>query len=136
MTRDSTRRIFGAGGASRVWGDGSQSKSHDDVHDDVSAVLLAAEGEVHPCRASDVARGDHITVAEIAKLAMEMVGVDEHAVIEYSGDRRGWKGDIPVMRLDTSRIRALRWASRRTSPDALLESLRAMLPLAESGGLN
>jgi hypothetical protein len=42
---------------------------------------------------------------------------------------------VPIVRLDTSRIRALGWHNTRTSRQALDESMRAMLPLARSGAL-
>jgi len=30
----------------------------------------------------------------------------------YTGGSRGWKGDVPVVRFDTTRLRRLGWSSR------------------------
>jgi UDP-glucose 4-epimerase len=121
----------------RVLGDGSQSKSYVDVEDVVDAVLLAVRATPEPFRAYNVASGDYITVAEIADLAVEVVGRRKgDTVLEYTGGSRGWKGDVPIVRLDTSRIRSLGWSNRRNSRDALMHSMSAMLPLARSGALS
>jgi len=48
-------------------------------------------------------------------------------VFEYSGGNRGWKGDVPIVRLNTDRIRALGWTCQRSTRDALRESLVALI---------
>ena len=84
----------------------------------------------------NVATGDYITVTEIAELAVECLGLDPASVeLEYSGGDRGWKGDVPVVRLATERIRALGWANRYDSREALRASMLAMLDDARAGRL-
>ena len=46
---------------------------------------------------------------------------------EYTGGDRGWKGDVPVVRLNTDRIRALGWKNERSCREALRDSLRSMI---------
>jgi UDP-glucose 4-epimerase len=119
-----------------ILGDGSQSKSYIHVSDVIDAVLTAAAKTEQPYRAYNVATGDYITVTEIAELAAECVELDPEAVeFEYSGGSRGWKGDVPVVRLDTSRIRSLGWENAMGSREALRESMLAMLPEARAGRL-
>jgi UDP-glucose 4-epimerase len=75
-----------------------------------------------------VATGDYITVSEIAQLALEVVGLSTDRVkLEFSGGDRGWKGDVPIVRLNTDRIRQLGWTCTRTSKEALRQSMLAML---------
>ena len=133
---DFIRRLLDDPHHLRILGDGTQSKSYVHVDDVVDAVLLAAGTVAEPFRAFNVATGDYITVTEIADLATEVAGLAPGATqYEYAGGSRGWKGDVPVIRLDTSRIRALGWRNRLDSREALLASMRAMLPLARSGAL-
>jgi UDP-glucose 4-epimerase len=108
-------------------GDGTQSKSYVFVTDVVDAVLRAAEDGDRPYDVYNVATGDHITVNEIASIAMQCLDLDPASVevTRGSGDR-GWKGDVPVVRLDTRRIRALGWRQTRTSAEALRDSIMAM----------
>jgi UDP-glucose 4-epimerase len=120
----------------RILGDGSQSKSYIHVRDMVDAVLTALERTEQPFRTYNVATGDYITVTEIADLAVECVGLEPGSVeYEYTGGDRGWKGDVPVVRLDTSRIRALGWQTEMGSREALRDSMLAMLPEARAGRL-
>jgi len=113
----------------RILGDGTQSKSYIHVRDVIEAVLLGARDLKSGFLAYNVATGDYITVTEIAKLAAECVGLDPAKIeFKYSGGNRGWKGDVPVVRLNTNRIRALGWRCRAGSSQAIRESMMAMLP--------
>jgi UDP-glucose 4-epimerase len=111
----------------RVLGDGRQSKSYVHVLDVVDAVLVAYRKQDEPYQAYNVATGDYITVTEIADLAAEVLGLDPDEVeYEYTGGSRGWKGDVPIVRLNTERIRSLGWSNRYSSREALRESLLAL----------
>jgi UDP-glucose 4-epimerase len=112
----------------RVLGDGSQSKSYIAVDDVVRAVLLASATVTAPYAAFNVATGDYITVKEIAGLAVECAGLDSSTVaLEFTGGDRGWRGDVPIVRLDTQKIRSLGWSQTRSSREALRWSMLAML---------
>ena len=77
---------------------------------------------------------DYITVQQIADLAVEVAGLDQGSVeFEYTGGNRGWKGDVPVVRLNSDRIRSLGWRNQRTCREALRDSLTAMLVDARQG---
>jgi UDP-glucose 4-epimerase len=97
------------------------------VLDVVDAVLVAYRKQDQPYQAYNVATGDYITVTEIADLAAEVLGLDPGEVeYEYTGGSRGWKGDVPIVRLNTERIRSLGWSNRYSSREALRESLSAL----------
>jgi UDP-glucose 4-epimerase len=118
----------------RILGDGTQSKSYVHVEDVVEAVLTAQVRSEEPFAAYNVATDDYITVREIAALAVECVGVPaERVTFAYTGGDRGWKGDVPVVRLDTRRIQGLGWTCRRSSREALRASMSAMLPDLRAG---
>ena len=75
-------------------------------------------------------------MTEIAKLAMEVAGLEPGGVsFEYAGGDRGWKGDVPVVRLNTDRIKSLGWTCQRTSRQALCVSMRTLLEDAKEGKL-
>jgi len=126
---DFLRQLLKDPGKLKILGDGTQSKSYIHVTDVVNAVLLAAEESVDKFSAYNVATGDYITVSEIAELAVECAGLKPGSVeFEYTGGNRGWKGDVPVVRLNTDRIRGLGWRCSGGSRDALRRSMLAMLP--------
>jgi UDP-glucose 4-epimerase len=47
-------------------------------------------------------------------------------VYEFTGGERGWKGDVPIVRFDCSKIKALGWQAQRTSAQAVIEAMKAM----------
>jgi UDP-glucose 4-epimerase len=111
----------------RILGDGCQSKSYVHVRDIVDAVSVAVARSTERFAVYNVATGDYVTVKEIAHLAVECAGLAaQHVKFEYSGGDRGWKGDVPVMRLNTDRIRNLGWVCRMKTRDALRDSMLAM----------
>jgi len=133
---DFIRRLCAQPDRLRVLGDGSQSKSYIHVEDVVAAVLAAHEQTKANFQVYNVATGDYITVTEIARLALEVMGLTEDQVrIEYTGGDRGWKGDVPVVRLNTDRIRSLGWTCRRTTRQALCVAMHAMLADSRLGRL-
>jgi len=120
----------------RILGDGTQSKSYIHVTDVVAAVLHAHLRSARPFDVFNVATGDYITVREIADLALEVLNLESGQVrFEYSGGSRGWKGDVPVVRFRTDKIRQLGWRCTYPTREALRKSLREMLPDAREGKL-
>lgn len=131
---DFVRRLLDDPSTLRILGDGKQSKSYIHVDDVVSAVLLAATSACGAFAVFNVATGDYVTVTEIAELAVNVVGRPPGSVrFEYTGGDRGWKGDVPVVRINTDRIRALGWANARTGPQALRASMESMTRDAREG---
>lgn len=131
---DFVRRLLDDPGRLRILGDGRQSKSYIHVDDVVEAVLLAGRAAESPFDVYNVATGDYVTVTEIAEIATEVVGLDGGATaFEYTGGARGWKGDVPVVRINTDKIRTLGWKNERTGRQALTDSMSSMVLDARAG---
>ncbi len=111
-----------------ILGDGSQSKSYVYISDIMDAVLLAATKADKPCSVFNVATGDYLTVNEIAQIAIEKVlGPKAECKLTFTGGDRGWKGDVPIVRLNTNRIRALGWEPSHNSLQSMERSIEDML---------
>jgi len=132
---DFARRLKADGSRLAILGDGKQSKSYIHVDDVVSAVLHAERHCPKRLEVYNVATGDYITVTEIAELAVECLALRVPPRFEYSGGDRGWKGDVPVVRLSTERIKALGWRCRHTSREAMRLSLLALIDDLNRGRL-
>ena len=131
---DFIRRLLDDPRCLRILGNGQQSKSYIYVDDVLEAVLTAAQLATEAFSVFNVATGDYVTVTEIAELAVDVVGLPAGSTqFEYSGGDRGWKGDVPVVRVNTDRIRALGWKNERTGPQALRASMESMLVDARAG---
>ena len=104
------------------------------MSDVVRAVFAAHASSTRPFQVYNVATGDYITVAEIAALAVSCLGLSKEQVdFQYTGGDRGWKGDVPVVRLNTERIQATGWRTQLNTREALRQSILAMLPDLKSG---
>ncbi len=120
-----------------ILGDGGQSKSYVYVTDVIGAVLLAARSTLEPLSVYNVATGDYISVRQIADMAVTAVGLEPtRTKFEYTGGDRGWKGDIPVVRLNTDRIRRLGWNNVMSASEAMQASLESMVEHVRSGQLS
>lgn len=129
---DFVRRLLADPTKLSILGDGNQSKSYVHVDDVVSAMRhLAAKG-MAGFDVFNVATTDYVTVRQIADLVVERLGLSG-VRYEFSGGARGWKGDVPVVRFDTSKLRSTGWANGRTAAQALTDSIDSMIADAKAG---
>ena len=102
----------------------------------MDAVLLANELGGKGFEAYNVATGDYITVREIAELALELLDLSpDRTRVSFGRGDRGWKGDVPIVRLDVSRIQALGWRCKQNTREALRSSMVELLQDARAGRL-
>ena len=124
---DFVRRLKADPARLRILGDGSQSKSYIHVDDVIEAMLISGGASTGCYSICNVATDDYITVREIADLAVRVCGLEPDRVnYEFTGGDRGWKGDVPVVRFDCTKIRTLGWRCRRTSREAVNDAMSAM----------
>ena len=124
---DFVRRLIVNPKRLEILGDGKQSKSYIHVADVVSAMLLAEARCKESFAVFNVATGDAITVTAIAELAAECLQLDTMPQFVYTGGDRGWKGDVPVVRLNSDKIRKVGWVCRHTSRQAMRAALMDMI---------
>ncbi|MEY2564172.1 MAG: UDP-glucose 4-epimerase [Verrucomicrobiota bacterium] len=125
---DFIRRLKADPGRLRILGDGSQRKSYIHIDDVLAAIALADANSAAGYDVFNVATDDYITVREIADLAVRISGLQPGDVhYEFTGGDRGWKGDVPIVRFDCTKIKALGWRCRRTSAEAISDAMTAML---------
>jgi UDP-glucose 4-epimerase len=107
-----------------VLGDGRQEKSYLYVQDCLDAMLTAAERhrEQPGAHIYNLGLEQTIRVEDSIRLLCEHLALTPR--IERTGGRRGWVGDSPLIRLDTTRIRGLGWEPRLTIEQAALRTLQ------------
>jgi UDP-glucose 4-epimerase len=107
-----------------VLGDGKQTKSYLYVQDCVSAMLTAAEHHADDTGAAHVynlGTEEAISVDESVAVITGHLGLTP--LIVHTGGARGWVGDSPLIRLDTTRIRSLGWRPQVTIREAIVRTL-------------
>lgn len=115
-----------------ILGDGRQSKSYVHVDDVLDAMLLLHKQGLVGFEEFNVATDDALTVLEIADLCSKKTGTKEVAYTFTGGDR-GWKGDVPVVRFDTSKVRSRGWSPKRASAEAMVHAIDALIADDEAG---
>jgi UDP-glucose 4-epimerase len=127
---DFARRLRSDPSQLRILGDGTQTKSYIYVEDVLDAVFRVREAtpDVLPFDVFNVATDDYISVNDIADIAVSECGLFPGSVTyHHTGGDRGWKGDVPKVLFDVRKIKSLGWNAKRTSADAIRDSIRAMI---------
>ena len=127
---DFVRKLLADPGRLVVMGDGSQSKSYVHVADVLDAVFLMKSKRQSPFDVYNVGTDQYVTVREIADLVIEVMGLRDVEII-YGSEPRGWKGDVPIVRFSSEKIRSLGWNNSWSSLDALRESAVRILGEAQ-----
>jgi UDP-glucose 4-epimerase len=122
---DFVRRLKENPARLRILGNGTQTKSYIHIGDVLDAVMLTIKNWYAPYRVFNVASEDYISVELIAMLVADRMGLKPE--FEFTGGDRGWNGDVPIVRFDCSRLRALGWRPTRTSAQAVTMATAAML---------
>lgn len=132
VTYDFIRRLLHDPTHLAILGDGNQSKSYVHVDDVIAAMRGLARQEWLSYDVFNVATEDYVSVQQIADLVVERLGLRD-VTYTFSGGTRGWKGDVPVVRFNTEKLRARGWRNGYTAREALLHSIDSMITDARAG---
>ena len=111
-----------------VLGDGRQARNYLLVDYCLDALLLAYTHQTSEhCQLYNVGNLDTITATEVAHIVIQEMGLEGITEISYAGGKRGWRGDVPSMHYDISRIQALGWKPQQGSAGCVRESVQRLL---------
>ncbi len=108
-----------------ILGNGTQSKSYIYVYDVLNAIRLIEKEHLIGFSYFNVATIDYITVREIAEVVLEVMKLN-NVKLNFGDSDRGWKGDVPIVRLNSNKIRNLGWTNKFSARQAIFESVSAM----------
>lgn len=108
-----------------ILGNGTQSKSYIYVNDVLNAIRMVETKFLKGYSYFNVATNDYITVKEIAEIVLDVMGI-KNVKLNFGDGDRGWKGDVPVVRLNSEKIRKLGWSNEFNSAQAIHESVLQM----------
>ena len=109
-----------------ILGDGNQEKNYFMVEDCIEGIFVAFHRSDKQCDVFNLSGESTIKVTDIAQIVVEEMGLrDVH--FKYTGDDRGWPGDVPQVQFDTSKIRKLGWMSKYTAGEAVRITTRYLL---------
>jgi UDP-glucose 4-epimerase len=105
-----------------ILGDGKQSKSYLHVSECVEAILFAVENSRDTVNIFNIGSEDTISATEIGEIVAEEMGLQD-VEFTYTGGSRGWKGDVPRMRLDVEKLKVLGFLSQYNSKYSIHQTL-------------
>ncbi len=119
-----------------VLGDGNQLKPYLLIDECVDGMLYAYRrislSDARPADVFNLGTDTVTRVSDIARIVIEELGL-VGARIRFTGGRRGWPGDAPVLRMDVEKMRRLGWSTTRTSDEAVRAAARQLI--AEHDGV-
>jgi UDP-glucose 4-epimerase len=116
-----------------ILGDGNQTKSYIYVDDCIDAMLAGigskAEGN-KKVNMFNIGSDDMISVKRIAEIVCEEMHISPKPKFKFTGGKRGWKGDVPIMSLDASKLNNLGWKQRYNSEGAVRKATKDLLAIS------
>jgi UDP-glucose 4-epimerase len=109
-----------------ILGDGKQEKPFFLVEDCIDGMLHAFRHSDAPYDVYNLGSDNFTTVTRIAEIVSEVMGL-KNVRFRYTGGKRGWPGDVPVVHLDVSKVKALGWKAGRTSDEAVRVAAQRLL---------
>lgn len=109
-----------------ILGDGSQSKSYIHVEDLIDSFHFVMENSHDVFNYYNVATDDYIDVKRIAEIVIEEMDLKDVSLL-FGPEKRGWKGDVPIVRFSLDKIHKLGWSAKMNSEEAVRRSVSEML---------
>jgi UDP-glucose 4-epimerase len=108
-----------------ILGDGRQEKSYLHVEDCVDAIRHVVTHTDEPLNTYNLGSRTTTSVTRIAEIVAEEFGADPE--FAYTGGDRGWRGDVPRMRLSIEKLAATGWEPSASSEDAVRRATRELI---------
>jgi len=109
-----------------ILGDGTQQKPYLYVKDLVEAILFGWRAMSDRLNCVNIGVDSLTSIKTIAEIVVEEMALS-NVRFRYTGEDRGWKGDVPSFQYDTSKMRHLGWVEPRSSDEAVRLGVRRML---------
>ncbi|MDE2464315.1 MAG: NAD-dependent epimerase/dehydratase family protein [Alphaproteobacteria bacterium] len=110
----------------RILGDGQQRKPYIHSSDVIAAMLRLQAQQTEGYNYFNVSSEDSLLVRDIADIVVEEMGLKDVSY-EFTGGARGWRADVPIYSLDSSKVRAAGWRNKLSSREAVTAAVRSMI---------
>ena len=109
-----------------ILGDGTQKKPYIYVWDCVDGILYGFQHSDGQVNVFNLGNRDTTSVTTIGRMLIKSMGL-ANVRLKYTGGNRGWPGDVPQVRLDTTRMEKLGWKPKYTSDEAVRLAIKELL---------
>ena len=126
MLYDFIRRLSYDSSRLKIFGNGQQRKPYIHIDDIISALCLLEKKQTESYDVFNVGNDDCLTVKEIADIITKIMEL-KNVNYNFTGGSRGWKADVPVYSLDSSKIKKLGWNAEKNSQRAVEAATKSIL---------
>ena len=71
--------------------------------------------------------------SRLYQLAFKKMQLEKNVEYIYTGGQRGWKGDVPIVRLSSRKLKKFGWTNKYNSIEALTKSIKSIYEDAKNG---
>lgn len=108
-----------------ILGDGEQNKSYIYITDCLEAMFFGLERTDEKVNIFNIGSEDQVKVKRIAEIVCEEMNLSPK--FKFTGGKRGWVGDVPVMLLSIDKLKKLGWKPKFNSEEAVRRAVRDIL---------
>ncbi len=109
-----------------ILGDGNQEKNFFLVEDCIEGMLCAFQRSDSECDVYNLGCSFFSKVSKIAQIVVEEMRL-KNVRFKYTGGKRGWPGDAPVVHFNVDKMKRLGWQARHSSDEAVRLATRRLL---------
>jgi UDP-glucose 4-epimerase len=109
-----------------ILGDGKQEKPFFLVEDCIDGMLCAFQKAKAGCDVYNLGCTTFTLVTRIGQIVVEEMGL-KNVSFKYTGERRGWPGDAPIVHFNIDKMKKLGWQPKHSSDEAIRIAARRML---------
>jgi len=109
-----------------ILGDGKQAKPYINVKECTQGIIYGFKRANDQLNFFNLSCQGATSVKKIAKAVVKEMGLKK-VKFKYTGGQRGWKGDVPQVRLDAKKINKLGWRAKLTSDQAVKVGVKDLL---------
>lgn len=107
----------------KILGNGYQKKSYLHVNDCIDAILHTVQkNNKNKINIYNLGTNETITVKESAKIICKYLKLKPK--LNFTGGKRGWIGDVPLIKLSTNKIRNTGWRPKNTIRKSIIDTLK------------
>lgn len=110
----------------KILGDGKQAKPYLNVKECVDGIIYGTKKANDQLNYFNLTCQGATNVKKIAEAVIREMGFKK-VKIKYTGGKRGWRGDVPQVRLDSKKINKLGWKTKLTSDQAVKTGVRDLV---------
>ena len=109
-----------------ILGDGRQKKPYLYVTDCINGILFGQKHTNNQINILNLGCTTATEVTRIAEIVTEEMNLKD-VKFNYTGGKRGWKGDVPHFQFDISKITTLGWKPTHNSDEAVRKATQTVL---------